>query len=426
LNKSEYNIHIIGAGISGLIAATVLEQNGFHPIIIEATDRVGGRVKTDVVDGYQLDHGFQVLLTAYPAAKKYLDFESLDLQKFLPGASVFRNGRQAIIGDPLRDISLLYSTLLSGIGTINDKIKILQLNRRLKKKKMSEIFSDKEQSTFSYLVDFGFSDQMIEQFFRPFFSGIFLESELETSSRMFEFVYKMFGEGYATLPKAGIESIPKQLAKKLKNTTFNFNTNVTSIKDGEIVLSTNNKLESHFTIVATDASHLISNLKNQTVAWKSCDTLYFETENRVIRKPLIGLIAKKDALINNIFYHTSIGTSIKAKKELLSVTVVDRQSLSNEVLLERVIKELKDCCGIHKCSFIKQYNIPTALPKLNNLQYEMLPSETRLTTNIFLAGDTLLNGSLNAAMISGEMAALGVLEILSGNISSENITSEYR
>lgn len=426
MNNSDYKIHIIGAGVSGLIAATVLEQNGFHPVIIEATDRVGGRVKTDIIDGYQLDHGFQVLLTAYPAAKKYLDFESLDLQKFLPGAAIFKNGRQKVLGDPLRDISLLFSTIVSGIGTVSDKLNVLKLNSRLKKKTLSEIFDDKEQTTLSYLKEFGFSDQMIAQFFKPFFSGIFLESRLDTSSRMFEFVYKMFGEGYAALPKAGIEAIPKQLANKLKNTAFVFNTKVKSVKDGEIVLSDDKKLESHFTIVATDASKLISNLKNQSVVWKSCDTLYFETQNRVIKKPLIGLIPEEDALINNIFYHSSVATAIKAKKELLSVTVIDNQNLSNELLVERVKEDLKTYCDIDSCKFIKQYRIPTALPNLNNLQYEMLPSETRLTTNIFLAGDTLLNGSLNAAMISGERAALGVLETLSGNISSESITSEYR
>ncbi|MFT7499039.1 MAG: phytoene dehydrogenase-like protein, partial [Porticoccaceae bacterium] len=117
MNKHEYKIHVIGAGVSGLIAARVLEDNGFSPIILETTDRVGGRVKTDIVDGYQLDHGFQVLLTAYPAAQKYLDFKSLDLQKFLPGASIFKNDKQLIIGDPLREPSLLFSTLFSGIGT---------------------------------------------------------------------------------------------------------------------------------------------------------------------------------------------------------------------------------------------------------------------------------------------------------------------
>jgi protoporphyrinogen oxidase len=416
MNKHEYKIHVIGAGVSGLIAARVLEDNGFSPIILETTDRVGGRVKTDIVDGYQLDHGFQVLLTAYPAAQKYLDFKSLDLQKFLPGASIFKNDKQLIIGDPLREPSLLFSTLFSGIGTLSDKLKILKLNMRLKKKTLEAIFSEKEQSTLSYLIGLGFSNEMITDFFTPFFSGIFLEKKLETSSRMFEFVYKMFGEGYAALPKAGIEAIPKQLFQNLKNTTFRFNTKVASIKEGEIVLADTTKLESHFTIVATEASNLIPNLKNQHTEWKSCDTLYFETERRVIKKPLIGLIPKNETLINNIFYHTSLPTSIKPTKELLSVTVLDNQNLSSELLIEQVKKELQKNCAIDSCKFIKQYNIPMALPKLNDLQYEMLPSETRLTDSLFLAGDTQLNGSLNAAMISGERAALAAIEMVSSTI----------
>ncbi len=418
MNKKDYKIHIIGAGVSGLIAARVLEENGFSPVVIEATDRVGGRVKTDSINGFQLDHGFQVLLTAYPAAQKYLDFESLELQKFLPGASIFKNTKQKIIGDPLRDMSLLFPTLFSGIGNISDKLKILKLNTYLKKKNMSAIFSDKEQSTFSYLSDYGFSNEMISDFFKPFFSGIFLESQLETSSRMFEFVYKMFGEGDAAIPKAGIEAIPKQLLQNLKNTTFKFNTKVASIKDGEITLDDDEKIESHFTIVATDASNLIANLKKQATEWKSCNTLYFETESRVIENKLIGLIPNEGTLLNNIFYHTSLDTITKPSKELLSVTVIDNQNLSSEILIERVKSELKEHCVIDSCRFIRQYDIPMALPKLNDLQYDMLPSETRLTDSLFLAGDTQLNGSLNAAMISGERAALGLIETLSNTISS--------
>ena len=81
MKKQDYKIHIIGAGVSGLIASKVLEDNGYKPIIIEAADRAGGRVKTDIVEGYQLDHGFQVLLTAYPSAQKYLNFEENDILK---------------------------------------------------------------------------------------------------------------------------------------------------------------------------------------------------------------------------------------------------------------------------------------------------------------------------------------------------------
>lgn len=416
MNKKDYKIHIVGAGISGLIAAKVLEDNGFSAVVIDSADRAGGRIKTDIVKGYQLDHGFQVLLTAYPAAQKYLDFEALDLQEFLPGAAIFKDRKQKIIGDPMKDITLLFSTLFSGIGNFSDKLKILKLNSILKRKSISAIFSDKEQSTFSYLTAFGFSDEIITIFFKPFFSGIFLEAELKTSSRMFEFIYKMFGEGYAAIPKAGIEAIPRQLVNNLKHTSFRFNTKVATIKDREIVLEDGEVLESHFTIVATEASNLIPTLKNQSTKWKSCNTLYFETESRIISKKLIGLLSKSGTLINNIFYHTSLDTVAKPTKELLSVTIINNQNLPIDLLIKEVERELKECFGIDdSCKFIKQYNISMALPELKNLEYEMFPSETSLTSSIFLAGDTQLNGSLNAAMISGERAALGVLEKLLGN-----------
>ena len=411
MKQKSPSIHIIGGGISGLIAARVLEEHGLSATIIEASDRLGGRVKTDVVDGYSLDHGFQVLLTAYPAAKKYLDFDALELQEFLPGSAIFKNGKQKIIGDPLRNLSLLLPTLFSGIGTVNDKLKILALNRRLKKKSIQNIFAEKEQTTRVYLENIGFSEAIIINFFTPFFSGIFLENKLETSSRMFEFVYKMFGEGNAALPKDGIQAIPKQLFEKLKSTTFIFNTKVKSVENGNIKLESGEAIKSNFTIIATQASGLVSNLKNQATLWKSCDTLYFEIAKREIKKPLIGLIAAPNTLINNIFYHTSLQTSATATKELLSVTVIDKQNLTNKQLVTEVQKELKELCNIDSCTFIKQYNIPMALPNLQDIQYEMLPSETRLTETIFLAGDTQLNGSLNAAMIAGERAALEVINL---------------
>ena len=412
MEKSAYKIHIIGAGIGGLIAAQVLENHGYHPTIIEASSSVGGRVKSDIVNGYILDHGFQVLLTSYPAAKQYLDYTTLELQEFLPGATIFKNGKSQTIGDPLRNFSLLFTTLFSSVGNFSDKIKILKLNAFLKKKKITTIFETDEISTLKYLQDFGFSEDMIHTFFKPFFSGIFLESNLETSSRMFEFVYKMFGDGLAVLPKNGIQAIPNQLKNNLKTTKFVFSSPVKEVKNKTITLQDNSIIESHFTIIATEASNLIANLKNQETEWKSCDTLYFETIESVIKRPLIGLIADENSLINNIFYHNSIPTSTKGKGELLSVTIVDKHDLSEENLIKKTIEELQSFCNITNPRFIKRYQIKKALPRLNNLQYEISSTETKLTSSIFLAGDQLLNGSLNAAMISGERAAMGIIGTL--------------
>ncbi len=416
MDKKEYKIHIIGAGISGLIAAQVLENHGYFPIIIESSDRVGGRVKTDVVKDYQLDRGFQVLLTAYPAAEKYLNYEALELQNFLPGATIFKNGKQSTLGDPLRSPSLLLPTLLSGIGTVGDKFKILKLNVQLKKVTVTEIFEKPETTTHQYLQEYGFSDDVIANFFTPFFSGIFLEPHLETSSRMFEFVYKMFGEGDAALPKSGIEAIPLQLKNNLKKTTFLFNTKVSSVQENTIILEDSTTLHSDYTIIATEANQMIPNLKNQELEWKSCETLYFETSSRKIDRPIIGLLSNENALVNNIFYHNSIGTTTKGKNELLSVTVVKKHGLTDVELQNRVTTELESHCGIIDVKFLKQYSISKALPKLTDLQYVMSPSETRLTNSIFLAGDVQLNSSLNAAILSGERAAVGVVDALIDNL----------
>ena len=416
-------IHIIGAGISGLIAAQVLENYGYKPTIIEGSNSVGGRVKSDLVEGYLLDRGFQVLLTSYPAAKKYIDFDALEIQRLLPGATIFKNGKSQTIGDPLRSFSLLFPTLFSSIATFSDKLKILKLNVLLKKKEIDTIFKEDEKTTLQYLIDVGFSEEMIQTFFKPFFSGIFLEPNLDTSSRMFEFVYKMFGEGLAVVPKAGIQAISNQLKDNLKNTKILLNSEVESVKNKGIILKDGSEIESDFTIIATEASQLVANLNNQETHWKTCDTLYFETTDRIISRPLIGLISEENSLINNLFYHTSIQTTTKGKGELLSVTIVKNHSLSEKQLIEKITEELEDFCGITNATFIKRYQIEKALPKLDNLQYEISSTETKLTSSIFLAGDQLLNGSLNAAMIAGERAAMGVIGTLQDGVIIDELSS---
>ncbi|MGB3776164.1 MAG: FAD-dependent oxidoreductase [Leeuwenhoekiella sp.] len=407
-------VHIIGAGISGLIAAIVLEDHGYNCVIYDMADREGGRVKTDIINKYQLDHGFQILLGAYPKAKEYLDYDALDLQEILPGAVVFEKDKKSVLGDPLREISFLIPTIFNGVATLSDKIKVMRLYLKLKNKSLLEIFESPEQSTEFYLKDFGFSERIVKKFFKPFFTGIFLEPDLATSSRMFEFVFKLFGEGSAYLPKAGIAAIPNQLKLKLKRSTFQFNTAIDKVEEGAIYLSDGTKVLSNNTIIATTASNLVQNLKNQETRWKSCINFYFEVDKRVVEKPIIGLIADENALINNIFYHNSVETISSGDSELLSVTVVKSSSLSEKSLLERVISELAMYCGIENPRFLKRYVIKKALPDLQQLQYELAPTETQLTSGIFLAGDQLLNGSLNAAMISGERAAMAVIKKIKG------------
>lgn len=350
------------------------------------------------------------MLEGYPLAKKYLDYDQLNLQSFLPGSVIFTKRGKKTIGDPLRHFPFLIPTLFSGIGTFGDKLKILKLNKALKNKSTEEIFTTPEKSTLNYLKDFGFSEQMISNFFQPFFTGIFLETALDTSSRMFEFVYKMFGEGNAAIPMEGIAAIPAQLVEKLKMTTILYGQNVQQVTATEIHLEGGETIAHEGAIIAGEASHLIQNMKNQVVEWKGCDCLYFETPDRVISKALIGLIANPYSLINNIVYVNQVKSN--NDRSMLSVTVVKSHELSEEELVETVRHELNEWCGITETTFIRRYELKKALPKNTNLAYNMHPSETQLFPTVFLAGDYMLYGSLNAAIQSGESAALGLMEKL--------------
>ena len=278
------NIAIVGAGVSGLTAALHLEFLGYEATIYEASTSVGGRVKSDELEGYILDHGFQVLLSQYPIAQKYLDYNALDLIPFDSGSYIFKDGKQHIIGDPLRDISFLTSTLFASIGNVSDKLKIFKLSKRVKNKSIEAIFASAEITTLQYLKDFGFSEDILNHFFIPFFGGIFLEQKLATSSRMFEFIFKMFSEGTAVIPKNGMQAIPNQLKSQLKNTQIQFSKKISQIQGNTLIFSDDNKQEVDFCIVATEASDLISNMSSNDMDWKGTQTLYFEADEIPLKK----------------------------------------------------------------------------------------------------------------------------------------------
>ncbi len=406
---SNKTIYIIGAGISGLIAAYELEQAGYSPVVLEKSDAVGGRVRTVKKNGYHLDLGFQVLLSAYPLANKYLDFDALRLRRLESGSQIYVDGKRFLIGDALRNIRLLAPTLLADIGSLTDKVKVLALSRRLKKKSLGAIFDSPETSTLEYLRSQGFSEKIIDRFFRPFFSGIFLEPELRTSSRMFEFVYKMFGEGYATIPEQGIGAISKQLKEKLKTTQFQFGQEVKQVTNERITLGNGQELIHNGVIITANASALVSNMNDQAIQWKSCTCLYFEVERTNIPEGTIALVADKGKLSNNLYaYKDASG------KLLLSVTTLKHAGKTNEELTQAIEAEVKEYCGINRIKHIANFRISEALPDLTHLKMTTSPSESQLTDHIFLAGDVLFNGSLNAAMESGRLAALGLLEKKSG------------
>lgn len=414
MNKNIDDVLIIGAGIAGLTAAKVLKTAGKKIKIIEASDGVGGRVRTDKVDGFLLDRGFQVLLTAYPEAKHFLNYDALDLKKFKPGAIVLNEKGVTEIGDPLRDPSSLFKTLASPVGSIVDKMKMLLLKIKLGNDSIDKVFLKEEITTIEYLQERGFSERMIAQFFKPFMTGIFLEGSLKTSSRMFEFVFKMFSQADTTIPANGMGMIPAQLAQNLLSEELVLNESVTQIDGNRILTNTGKMYEANNILIATAANNLPAPFTKSIVEKKSVTSMYFSADKAPFTKPLIALNASVNKLANNIAVVNQISKTYAPEgKHLIAVSLIDYQNnFSETALISNVLNELKFWyADAANWKHIRTYEIPYALPKDETVSYTLNAAQVRLTDDCFICGDHLLNGSINAAMKTGRVAAEAIISL---------------
>ena len=398
-------IGIIGAGLSGLTAGKLLNERGIDFKIIEKSDRVGGRVKSDFEDGYIFDHGFQVLLTSYPQAKKHLDLMKLSLGHFEPGAEIYnKKGHSFKVGDPLRRPSSLFETLGAPMGGLIDKLKILSLRLST---------DGKSLTTMDYLKDFGFSDKAINNFFIPFFSGIFLEKELKTPADYFLFLYKKFGEGLASLPEKGMQDISSQLSSSFNNKIV-LNESVQEItahKDGVKVITSNENYEFEKVILAVDALTANNLLKLDFAPKKerSVQTVYFSAPKFKQSKKNLLLNSTGIGRVNHIAFLSQTQKSYApAGKELISVNILDSEPIDLEKIRDEIMSWELDLGT--DWSFLKTYFIKYAQPD-STFAGEF---EDRFE-NIYLAGDYTQTASIEGAMKSGELAAkkvIGKLEIV--------------
>lgn len=405
------DVIIIGAGISGLIAALELEKQGFSPVVLERNNEVGGRVVSQFVEEWPMDIGFQVVLTAYPAVQEYLDLNALDLFEFRPGAAVFQDGKMGILGDPLRHLPFLWKTLANPNIGLRDKWLTYRLQREVKRLTIDQLFQEPEQDTVSWLRSYGFSRAAIDYFFRPFFSGIFLEKELSTSSRMFRFVYKMFAEGSAAVPRSGIAQVPIQLKNRLKGTRFRLGTEVKSVRDGQVELSDGSTLEARVVLVACDPSEMDtsgSSLKAPS-DWHRCQVFYAWIHGPFPHEEVIGLSAT-NSLVNN-WNLVPLPRILEpfAERRLLSITVVDPPE--DPDLFERVKDEMKSIAQIELSGQVKTYRIDRALPALNSVSNHY---QSHRGGSLYQCGDHLYFPSLEAAMASGKQAATEIAQFLLG------------
>lgn len=410
MNKA-YDAIIIGGGVSGLIAAKELEAYHLNTLLIDSEPQAGGRLKTDRLDGFQLDHGFQVLLSAYPMVKKHLDLSQLECEAFESGAYCFDTKKGFEVLDVKRNPAAYLKMAFSPIGSFGDKLKVAKLRREVLHKTEEEIYNEPDTSTLSFLQQYGFSDKIIDRFFKPFFGGIFLEHQLETSSRQFQYIFKMFAQGEALLPKKGIAAIAEQLKGQLQRTEFRFNSKVKSILGQAVQLEDGTEFQAKQIIIAGDPSAIMPQYQSD-VSWNSTLQLYFSGPKGPLSRKKIGLSFSKDGLISNVACLSQVQPSYgNGQSELYQVSLREELKASEQEMVEKIKRELQLIVGngLRDWKFLRSYHVRHSLPRLSNLAYERPFEESRLADGIYIAGDHLLNPSLNAAMLSGELAAKALI-----------------
>ena len=281
---TQVDVVIVGAGLSGLVAARQIQDSGLSVVIVEASDAVGGRVRTDNVEGFLLDHGFQVLLTAYPELATQVDMKALDLQPFDPGALVWiknkngGHGKGHVVSDPFRKPSTVLATTFAPIGTVIDKLRIVLLRLRVLRGAAPELLRNNDMSTVDALRNAGFSQRMIETFFKPLFGGIQLDPHLATSRRMFDIIFRSLSEGQSVLPARGMQALPEQLASHLQSNTVHLNMPVASLDGTTVILRSGERIAARAVVVATDGPTASMLLGLPPVQSRCAGCVYFSAD----------------------------------------------------------------------------------------------------------------------------------------------------
>ncbi|MDX1934574.1 MAG: NAD(P)/FAD-dependent oxidoreductase [Capsulimonadales bacterium] len=412
---------VIGAGVAGLTCARQLHRAGIEVLLLEASDNVGGRVRSDVVDGYVLDRGFQVFFTAYPAARRQLDYHRLRLCRFEPGAILACGSTRQVVSDPLRDPGSAIPSMLASLVPFPDKWRTARLTAQLLAATDDPLTAGGDETTLDYLYRVGFSQRYIETFLRPFFAGIFLTDRLETSARAFRFDWRMLATGDTTVPERGMGQISQQLAEELfRDGRILLNTRVTALRFGSSGVCVGVESDREFraadrVIVATPAPEAarLTGRELPTGAVGNI-TVYFGGDAPIQNSRKILLNANRQPFVNNAAAVSNVSRAYApAGKHLLAASVVGTPDLTETEIVRRAVHDLRRMlvgdrtalAVLETYRFLKMYRLPYAQFAQPPGIYERLPGNDSGIPGLIFAAEFTRASSINGAMESGENAA---------------------
>ena len=413
----EVDVVIVGGGLAGLSAARRLDRAGVEWLLVEGSDRLGGRVATDVVDGWRMDRGFQVLNTAYPRLPALVDVDALDMRYFTSGVLVRRGGALHRLENPLRGPLATPKTLTSGVGTFADRLKFAALATRCATLPAAKLLDMPETTTQEMLRGAGLSHRIIEEVLRPFFSGVFADRSLDTSSHVAAMVLRSFTRGRLGVPAAGMAALPAAIAGPLPFPQLLIGARTVSVGPG-MVLTEGGEIRCRAVIVATDpmtAATLLPQLPRPDM--HGLTTFYFGADRAPIDEPILLLDGdRREIIANTVVMSNAAPEYAPGGKSLIAATVVGVSAPSSAS--EQVIRvELARIYGAptDDWELLNVVTIPQALPAARTPQAR-LRKPVALGDGLFVAGDHRDSPSSQGAMAGGWRTAGAVLASLGAQV----------
>jgi phytoene dehydrogenase-like protein len=410
------DVVVVGAGLAGLAAAAALQAAGRSVVVLERSDGIGGRVRTDRVDGFLLDRGFQVMLTAYPEAHRQLDLDALELRPFEPGAMVWTDGRMSTVSDPLRRPGTWWSTTTAPIGSPLDKMRILRLRRRVGRGHAALLLRGEDVTTAEMLQAEGFSPRMVDRFFRPLFAGIQLDPELGTSRRMFDIIFRSLSHGDSAVPATGMQAVPEQLAARLIPGTVRLHQDVTRVEAGAAITSDGQRHESRAVVVAAEGPAASALLGLPPVGSRPVSCVYFAATRppTAARYIMLDGTGKGPALNVAVMSNVAPGYA-PAGSHLVACAVPGR---IDDAVDDEVRQQMRSWWGheVDHWRHLRTYRIEHGQPDQSPPFHPKDP--VTLGHGLFVCGDHRDTGSIQGALYSGRRCADAVLRHLDATLAS--------
>jgi phytoene dehydrogenase-like protein len=428
---------IVGAGLAGLAAACTLQDAGEAFLLCEAGDAVGGRVRTDEVDGFLLDRGFQVFLTAYPEAQRLLDYPALRLKSFYAGAYLAWQGKLRLMADPWRHPVDALRSLTAGPATWGDRLRIGRLRLQGSAAGIVRVARDwraprgtgqPSPSTQDRLQAEGFSGPFRKAFLEPFFRGIFLDPALRTSADLFRFVFGMMAQGETTVPEDGMEAIPRQLAQRIPAAALRLNHRCVALEmdaagggrarfeTGQVSGETVSLLWDRMILAVEEPAAC------ELLGWpapraaRQTTSIYFAAQQNPLKRQALVLFGENGP-VNHLAVLSAVAPSYAPPgQHLLVANLVGQAVTDAEAVLPAIRNQLLPWFGeqVNRWRYLRAVSVPFAQPNQDADLGGRNPQRGPLTPGVVLAGDFTTNASIDGALYSGVRAAQSLLGLSPG------------